>query len=97
MEAGGVKFMWVGASSNDHEKNNYKKCRQVRPVRKISTKFLRNSITTITQMVDQFIDNDPDFEGSSKARQGVLKMISCYRRLFVRENSKDNQLLTPTS
>jgi hypothetical protein len=32
------------------------------PVRDLTTEFLSNSITTITQIMDQSIDNDPDWE-----------------------------------
>jgi hypothetical protein len=36
------------------------------PVRDLGTEFLGNSITAITQIMDQFIDNDADWERSSK-------------------------------
>jgi hypothetical protein len=32
------------------------------PVRDLTTEFLNNNITAITQIMDQFIDNDPDGE-----------------------------------
>jgi hypothetical protein len=44
--------------------------------------FLSNSITAIMQIMDQFIDNDPDWERSNKAKRGVLYMKSCYQELF---------------
>jgi hypothetical protein len=44
----------------------------VTPQRKISTKFLTNSISTIMKLMDQFIDNDPDYVRRSKARQGKV-------------------------
>jgi hypothetical protein len=39
------------------------------PVRDLTTEFLSNSITVITQIMDhQLIDNDPDWEQSNKAK-----------------------------
>jgi hypothetical protein len=32
--------------------------------------------------MDQFIDNDPDWERINKAKRGVLDMISFYRELL---------------
>jgi hypothetical protein len=52
------------------------------PVRELPTEFFSNSITTITQIVDQFTDNNPDYERSSKARRGVLEMIPWYQELL---------------
>jgi hypothetical protein len=52
------------------------------PLTDLTTEFLSNSITAIMQIMDQFIDNDPDWERSNKARRGVLDMISCYRELL---------------
>lgn len=34
----------------------------------LSTEFLSSSITTITKIMDQFVDNDPDWERNSKVR-----------------------------
>jgi hypothetical protein len=47
-------------------------------VRDLTIEFLSSSITAITQITDQFIDNDPDWEQSIKAKEDVLDMISCY-------------------
>jgi ribosomal protein S13 len=51
-------------------------------VRDLTTEFLSNSITAIMQIMDQFIDNDLDWQRSSKAKRGVLDMISCYQELL---------------
>jgi hypothetical protein len=51
-------------------------------VREIFTEFFRNCITTIMQIMDQFIDNDPDYEPSCKARRGVLERTYCCRDLL---------------
>jgi len=51
-------------------------------VRELPTEFLSNSITTITQIVDQFTDNNPDYERRSKARRGVTEMIPWYQELL---------------
>jgi hypothetical protein len=42
-------------------------------MREPSMEFVSKSMTAIMQIMDQFIDNDPDYERSSKARCGVLK------------------------
>jgi hypothetical protein len=60
-------------------------------VRDLTTEFLSNSITSIAQIMDQFIDNDPDWERINKAKRGVLHMISCYRECFLRENLRKIQ------
>jgi hypothetical protein len=61
------------------------------PVRDLTTEFLSNSITAITQIMDQSIDNDPDWERSNKAKRGVLDMISCYRELLRERKLKKRQ------
>jgi len=60
-------------------------------VRDLTIEFLSSSITAITQITDQFIDNDPDWEQSIKAKQGVLDMISCYRELLRERKVKKRQ------
>jgi hypothetical protein len=42
------------------------------PVRELSTEFLSDSITAITQILDQFIDNGLDCERICKARRDFL-------------------------
>ncbi|KRX41874.1 Protein tincar [Trichinella murrelli] len=44
--------------------------------------FPKNSITNITEIMDQFIEQDPEDERSYKARQDVLEMISCYQEIL---------------
>jgi hypothetical protein len=41
--------------------------------------------------MDQFIDNDPDWERSSKAKRDVLDVTSCYRELLREGNLKKRQ------
>ncbi|GFQ86702.1 hypothetical protein TNCT_236331 [Trichonephila clavata] len=36
--------------------------------KELSTAFLKTSLTTITEIMDQFIENDPNFDRSSKER-----------------------------
>jgi len=61
------------------------------PVRDLTTEFLSNTITAITQIMDQFIDNDPDWERSNQAKRGVLDMTSCYRELLRERKLKKRQ------
>jgi hypothetical protein len=60
-------------------------------VRDLTIEFLSSSITAITQITDQFMDNDPDWEQSIKAKQDVLDMISCYRELLRERKVKKRQ------
>jgi hypothetical protein len=59
----------------------------------LTTEFLSNTITAIKLIMDQFIDNDPDWEQSNKAKQGVLDMISCYRELLCERKLKRQSTL----
>jgi hypothetical protein len=61
------------------------------PVRDLTTEFLSNSITAIKQIMDQLIDNDPDWERSNKAKRGVLNITSCYRELLRERKLKKRQ------
>jgi hypothetical protein len=66
------------------------------PVRDLTTEFLSNSIA-ITQIVDQFIENDPNWERSNNAKRGVRDDILLRENCFVGENlRKDNQFSAPT-
>lgn len=47
------------------------------PVRELWN-LLSNGTTIIIQIRDQLIDNKPDHEQSSRARQGTLDMTYCY-------------------
>jgi hypothetical protein len=58
------------------------------PMRDLTTEFLSNAIT---QIMDQLIANDPDWERSNKAKRGVLDMIFCYRRLLRDRKLKKRQ------
>ena len=57
-------------------------------VRELSTELLSNSIIAIMQIMDQFIGNIPDIQWSSKATQGVLKMVSYYWDCIMQDNSR---------
>ena len=48
----------------------------------LPTDFLKKSLATITEIMDQFIQNDSNFDRSSKARRGVIDAMSCYRQLL---------------
>ena len=47
-----------------------------------STDFLIKSLTTITEIMDWFIQNDSNFDRSLKARRDVFDAMSCYRQLL---------------
>ncbi|KRY26886.1 hypothetical protein T01_10496 [Trichinella spiralis] len=57
-------------------------------VRTLTTEFLKNIITNSAQIMDQFVEQDTDYEQSSKARRGVLEMISCYHAILHQRNKK---------
>ncbi|GFY46123.1 tigger transposable element-derived protein 1-like [Trichonephila inaurata madagascariensis] len=40
--------------------------------KELSMAFLKRSLTTIPEIMDQFVENDPNFDRSSKARRGVI-------------------------
>ncbi|KRZ54332.1 Protein tincar [Trichinella nativa] len=48
----------------------------------LPSEFPKNSITNITEIMVQFIEQDPEDERSYKARQDVLEMISCYQEIL---------------
>ncbi|KRX13540.1 Protein tincar [Trichinella nelsoni] len=52
------------------------------PLRSITAEFPKNSITNITEIMDQFTEQDAEDERSYKARQDVLEMISCYQEIL---------------
>lgn len=47
--------------------------------KELSMAFVKRSLTTITEIMDQFVENDPNFDRSSKARRGAL---STYQQLL---------------
>ncbi|KRY41007.1 hypothetical protein Tsp_02220 [Trichinella spiralis] len=57
-------------------------------VRTLTTEFLKNIITNSAQIMDQFVEQDTDYEQSSKSRRGVLEMISCYHAILHQRNQK---------
>ncbi|KRZ19150.1 hypothetical protein T11_9523 [Trichinella zimbabwensis] len=53
-----------------------------------------NSITKITEIMDhQFVEQDPDYERSSKARRNILERISCYEEIVHQRKFKKRQLI----
>lgn len=61
--------------------------------KEIKTDFLKKSLETITETVDQLVANDPNFDRSSKARRGVLDAIACYRHLLNERKRKRQMTL----
>lgn len=51
-------------------------------VQELNTEFINNSINAITQVMNRFIENDPDTIRSQKARRDVLKAINCYQEIL---------------
>ena len=56
--------------------------------KELSTAFLKSSLDTITEIMDQFIENDTDFDRSSKAKRGVMDALSTYRELLTQRKRK---------
>ncbi|GFR15111.1 uncharacterized protein TNCT_730271 [Trichonephila clavata] len=54
--------------------------------KELSTAFSKTSLT-ITEIMDQFIENGPNFN-SSKARQGVMDALSTYQQLLTEHKRK---------
>ena len=44
--------------------------------------FVKRSLTTVIEIIDQFVENDPNFDRSSKARLGVIDALSTYQQLL---------------
>ena len=57
--------------------------------------FVRRNLTTITEIMDQFVKNDPNFDRSSKARQGVTDALSTYQQLLTESKRKKQTILDP--
>lgn len=45
-------------------------------------------IATITEIMDQFIENDINVDKNSMARRSVIDAMSCYRKLLAERNKK---------
>ena len=45
--------------------------------------FVKRSLSTITEIMDQFIENDSNFDRSSKGRRDVRDALSVYEEAFV--------------
>ncbi|KAK2578211.1 hypothetical protein KPH14_000945 [Odynerus spinipes] len=56
--------------------------------KELATNFLKTSLTTIVDIMDQFIQNDSNFDRSSKARRSVMDAMSCYQQLLTERNRK---------
>lgn len=50
--------------------------------RELETDFLSVSVTTITKIMNQLLEYDPDYNRSSRAKRGVMEAITCYRELL---------------
>ncbi|GFY07522.1 uncharacterized protein TNCV_3650291 [Trichonephila clavipes] len=50
--------------------------------KELSTEFLKASLTTVTEIMDQFIENNSNFYRNSKARRGVMDVLSTYQQLL---------------
>lgn len=61
------------------------------PKKELTTEFLSNSLATITQIMEQFVENDPDDERSSKVKRGVMSMLSCYHEMLKERRLRKRQ------
>lgn len=61
--------------------------------KELSMVFVDRSVTTVTEIMDQFIENDPNFERSSKARRGVIDALSAYQQLLKESRRKTQPTL----
>ena len=62
----------IDSSSRDFEEEQ----------KELSMAFVKESLTTITEFMDQFVENDPTFDRSSKTRRGVIDALSTYQQLL---------------
>ncbi|KRX43001.1 hypothetical protein T06_15004, partial [Trichinella sp. T6] len=58
----------------------------------LTAEFLKNSISNIAHIMNQFIEQDPDGERSSKARWDVLDVTSCYPEILHERKRTGRQL-----
>ncbi|KRY07580.1 hypothetical protein T12_6855 [Trichinella patagoniensis] len=58
----------------------------------LTAEFLKSSISNIAHIMDQFIEQDPDDERSSKARWDVLDVTSCYPEILHERKRTGRQL-----
>lgn len=61
--------------------------------KELSMAFVKRSLTTITEIMDQFVENDPNFDRSSKARRGVIDALSTYQQLLTERKRKTQTTL----
>lgn len=61
--------------------------------KELSMAFVKRSLTTITEIMDQFVENDPNFDRSSKARRGVIDALSTYQQLLTERKRKTQATL----
>ncbi|KRX85782.1 hypothetical protein T06_8614 [Trichinella sp. T6] len=57
-----------------------------------TAEFLKSSISNIAHIMNQFIEQNPDGEQSSKARWDVLDMTSCYPEILLERKRTGRQL-----
>ena len=60
----------IDSSSRDFEEEQ----------KELSMAFVKRSLTTITEIMDQFVENDPNFDRNSKARSTYQQLITEYKR-----------------
>ncbi|GFV07182.1 uncharacterized protein TNCV_3602001 [Trichonephila clavipes] len=62
--------------ANQEEHKNIESSDSEEEQKELSTAFIKTSLTTITEIMNQFIENDPNFDRSPKARRGVMDALS---------------------
>ena len=55
--------------------------------------FVKRSVTNVTEIMDQFVENDPNFDRSSKARLGVKDALFTYQQLLAERKRKTKTTL----
>ena len=61
--------------------------------KELSMAFVKRSLTTITEIMDQFVENDPNFDRISKARGSVIDALSTYQQLLTERKRKTQTTL----
>ncbi|GFR08430.1 uncharacterized protein TNCT_525221 [Trichonephila clavata] len=79
----------------DQEDKNIENSYSEEKQKELSTEFLETSLATITEIMNQFIENDPNFDRSSKAKRGVMDALSTYQQLL-KERKRETQITLDT-
>ncbi|XP_057663122.1 tigger transposable element-derived protein 1-like [Diorhabda carinulata] len=61
--------------------------------KEFSMAFVKRSLSTITEIMDKLIENDPNFDRSSKVRRGVRYALSVYEELLRERRKRKRQTL----